>query len=107
MKVFMKRRNQSCDAVGEYNVDTKELIVKAGSVVSEKISDTKTFRGKARLGELRNMYVSQGKVKEDVRFTSPSTAANFVSGGSTNGLRTWKLSDGRSIKQYLEDLQKE
>ena len=37
----------------------------------------------------------------DVAFKSASTAANFVTGSSTNGLTAWKDSDGKTIKDII------
>ena len=36
-------------------------------------------------------------------FRSPSTAANFVTGNSTNGLLAWKDENGRTLKEILND----
>ena len=41
--------------------------------------------------------------KQDVAFKSASTAANFVTGRSTNGLITWKNSDGIILKSLLSE----
>ena len=38
----------------------------------------------------------------DVEFTSPSAAASVVSGGSANGLTTWKDAAGRTLKEIQE-----
>ncbi|EFA23833.1 hypothetical protein BIFGAL_02942 [Bifidobacterium gallicum DSM 20093 = LMG 11596] len=42
-------------------------------------------------------------VSKDVHFKSASTAANFVTGASTNGMAAWKTKDGKSIKDALVD----
>ena len=39
---------------------------------------------------------------KNVEFTSPSTAAGVIVGGSANGLRLWKSSDGTSLKELEE-----
>lgn len=39
-----------------------------------------------------------GILQEDVLFTSPSSAAAFVIGGSVNGLTAWKTIEGETIK---------
>jgi hypothetical protein len=43
-----------------------------------------------------------GCVKEDVIFKSASTAANFVTGSSTNGLTSWKTEEGKAIRGYYK-----
>ncbi len=39
---------------------------------------------------------------KDVEFTSPSTAGAMVRGGATNGLKAWKTSDGKTLKELEE-----
>jgi hypothetical protein len=41
-----------------------------------------------------NLYVFM----KDYEFNSPSSAASAIAGGGTNGLRSWRYSDGASIK---------
>lgn len=36
----------------------------------------------------------------DVEFSSPSSAAEFISGSSVNGRKDWRLSDGRSLAEW-------
>lgn len=42
--------------------------------------------------------IKDGILQEDVLCTSPSYAAAFVIGGSTNGLMDWKTADGKTLK---------
>lgn len=48
-------------------------------------------------------FVRDGIVIEECTFDSPSTAAQFVTGGSRNGYDTWKISKGYSLGQFLEE----
>jgi len=75
-------------------------VVFKGSHVSLVDDDTipvviKDRRKKAQIDE-------QGVLQEDMLFTSPSYAAMFVIGKSANGLKSWKTSDGKTLKS-LED----
>ena len=45
--------------------------------------------------------VMNGKLLEDVEFSSPSGAAQFVLGGTADGPREWKL-NGVSLKNFLQ-----
>ena len=101
MKVILKRRNSNINAVGEYNPETNELTVLSGSVVSETIRQTEKFRGAKSIFKSRANVVADGRTVVDVHFKSASTAANFVTGSSTNGLTAWKTEDGKTIKEYL------
>ena len=102
MKVYIKRRKGTVDAVAEYNPETKECKVLAGSIVSEKIASSDKFRGGISIKKAREGKIKDNKVIADILFKSASTASNFVTGSSTNGLITWKTENGKSIKDVLE-----
>lgn len=99
MTVYLKNRAGTINAVGEYNPDNKSLIVKKGSLVSEDIAYSEKFRGSKSIEQYRQRYVKQRVVTEDVGFKSPSTAANFVTGRSSNGMILWKTNEGKKIKE--------
>lgn len=101
MDVYLKRRNGSTDAKGVFDPETKSLTVLKGSIVSETVAHTEKFRGANTIEKYREQYVKGNKVKGDVFFKSASTAANFVTGSSTNGLTAWKDAEGRSIKEIM------
>jgi hypothetical protein len=61
-----------------------------------------------RMREKREQLIEKGLLKEngdhfvftkDIEFGSPSTAGSIVRGGSTNGLTSWKNSDGVQLKE--------
>ncbi len=41
-------------------------------------------------------------LQEDVLFTSPSSAAEFVTGKSCNGWVSWKTKDGKTLHDLEE-----
>lgn len=47
----------------------------------------------------RKVNVIDGVLQEDVLFSSPSYAAMFVIGKSANGLTSWKVDNGHSLKE--------
>ena len=103
MKMYLSRKNGHVDAVAEYLDASGEMVVLRGSKISENISGGK-FRS-ARSVENRR---SEDNVKDfvvikDMLFKSPSAAANFVTGSSTNGLVAWKTIDGKTLKSYLSE----
>ena len=102
MKVILKRRNSDIFAIGEFDTSTKAIIVKKGAVVSDAIHYTEKFRGSRTIEELRERYVVDRKTTQDITFNSASTAANFVTGGSTNGLIAWKTESGISIREAMK-----
>ena len=89
----MKTR-AGANAVGEYNPVTKEMVVRKGSIVAPDVHTEGKFRSANSVIKYRELYCDGIKARQDVAFKSASTAANFVTGRSTNGLEAWKNSDG-------------
>jgi hypothetical protein len=102
MKLFLRRRNSKINAVGDYDPDSKKFVVKKGTVVSDMVAHSEKFRGANTIERYRDEYVKEGVVIKDVVFKSASTAANFVTGASTNGLTAWKTEDGVPLKELLK-----
>ena len=91
------------NAIGEYDPATKAMIVRKGSVVAPGVHTDGKFRSANSVIKYRELYCDGNKAKQDVTFKSASTAANFVTGRSTNGLMAWKNSDGATLKSLLEE----
>lgn len=101
--LFLQGRQLKYDAKATYDVDKGKFIVKKGSLVSSIVSDATKFRGKDSVLKMREAFVSDRIVTQDVEFKSASTAANFVTGTSTNGMIAWK--ENKSKKTLKELLQ--
>lgn len=99
MLLYLKRNY--AEAIAEYDQEKKSCVVKKGSKVSDDISYTEKFRGANTIAKYRAQYVKDGIVIEDAPFKSASTAANFVTGRSTNGLTAWKNEKGTRLKELL------
>jgi hypothetical protein len=104
MKVYLKRKNGDVEATGIFNESTRSLTVLKGSRVSSQVHHTEKFRGAKTIEVLREKHVINGVVKEDVIFKSASTAANFVTGSSTNGLTSWKTEEGKRLGDIIKEL---
>lgn len=103
MRLYLSPKSKAYDAVAEYDVINKRFIVLKGSRVSKNVSKSKSFKGcNIVIMKRREKYTRDNIVIQDVEFTSPSTAANFITGQSTNGLIKWKTSEGISIKEALQ-----
>ncbi|WP_149793681.1 DUF4357 domain-containing protein [Faecalibacterium sp. Marseille-P9312] len=102
MKVFLERKRTNISAQGEFDPTTKTLTVFKGSTLSESIAYTEKFRGAATIEKHRAGIVENNVLLKDVVFKSASTAANFVTGSSTNGLTAWKTSDGKAIRDLVK-----
>lgn len=104
MKLYLKQPTRNVNAVAEYSFENKSITVLAGSRVSDSVSHSKTFRGAKSIEKHRQGNVnSENIVINEVVFKSPSSAANFVTGASTNGHIAWKDDVGRSFKQIIEE----
>lgn len=102
MKLYIKREKSGIDATAEYNIDKKEFVVLKGSRVSPNISNSPRFRGAESILKARKeANVRDNVLTQNVVFKSPSTAGNFVTGSSTNGLITWKDENGVRLKELL------
>lgn len=106
MVVYLKRRNSPISAIGDYDIKTGALTVKKGSIVSDSIAHTEKFRGAHAIEKYRKEYVKDGITIDNVEFKSASTAANFVTGSSTNGLIAWKNESGVTLKTIISELAK-
>ena len=92
--VRTKGRNNTYDANGIYFGNC--IIVLKGSRITNKSSD----KISPVAASIRNNpeYVSEEMVLlQNVEFSSASIAAAFVTGNISNGLRVWKLQDGRNL----------
>ena len=103
MKLYLKKRNSDVTAIGEYNFSTGEMLVKKGAIVSEKVTTEGKFKSVKTVMKNRELYCNGRKTKKDVVFRSASSAANFVTGISTNGLIAWKDKDGKPLKTFIEE----
>ncbi len=101
IKLFLRQRRDRSVANAKYCPDTEEFIVLQGSKLSMSISEAPSFRGKKMVEKYRDGKVIDGILQEDVYFKSPSTAANFVTGSSTNGMLAWKNEYGKNLRELL------
>ena len=98
-KVFLKGRGY--EASGTYS-DGKITVHKGSKLGYPSSANFKRNKIAYMLRE-DSSIVKDGVVINDCAFESPSTAAQFVTGGSRNGYDTWKVDKGVSIGKYLED----
>lgn len=97
MKVYLSSKKKKVEAIGVYSPESGEIVVSKGSILSLALSESKTFRGRKAVEKMREGVLDGAILKKDIKFKSPSTAANFITGGSSNGMRLWKTKEGISI----------
>lgn len=103
MKVFLIRERSGIKATAEYDPSTKNITVFKGSILSTRIAHTEKFRGAKSIEKSREGVMKDNVLQKDITFKSASTAANFVTGSSTNGLTAWKDSNGKTLKQLIAE----
>lgn len=104
MILYLKNKKNSYNAVGEYDHANKSFVLKKGSIISDSVTYSATFRAADRIKHQRKGVINNNnKTIKDLTFKSSSTAANFVTGRSTNGLIAWKDENGKKLKELLKD----
>lgn len=100
MKVVLKSRRGTHYATGDY--ENNKIILHAGSLINLCLS----YEGmSSKLQAMRKdkMLVSpSGMVLKEITFDTPSEAAQFVTGRSTNGYIAWRIDDIISLKRFRE-----
>lgn len=90
-------------ALGVYDGDQFEILESSQIDMSRKCNSEK-------LEKQRQIAVQNGDIVKDgdryiltvsIAFSSPSTAAMFVLGGSTNGWIEWKGADGKTLDELI------
>ena len=103
MELYLKKPSSGVSAVGEYDFEAGTMTVKKGSTVSDNVHSDGKFRSAKSVARYREIHCEGATVKEDVVFKSASTAANFITGRSTNGLIAWKDAEGRTLKELMSE----
>lgn len=101
IKCSLKR---NADVNGIFNPQDFSLIVLKGSKINpsnvEKVSERIRKKREWQMSEYTELIDGECIVKEDVHFDSPSGAAEFCVGGSSNGWKEWKDEKGNKLLIY-------
>ena len=101
MELHLERAIKSVGKVEANGARTSEgFVVLHGSHISPVEDNTILNTIKERR---QKANIIEGVLKEDMLFSSPSSAAQFVIGKSANGLTSWKTLDGRTLKEIEND----
>ena len=104
MRIDIKISSKKTEAHAEAVYSGSTVIVKAGGVISKDFADhIKGGKEAKALRDDRTCVSSEGIILKDCEFDSPSTAAQFVTGRSTNGYEAWKVEDKVSLGKYLHE----
>lgn len=88
----------------DFNMEDHSLVVLKGSKINPRGfgSLTKSFAATRERLMAEHTYVDNGEriVRDDIPFSSPSTASQFCIGSSSNGWKSWKDLDGNPLDKY-------
>ena len=100
--VFINRGN--LHVKGVFNIEDGSLTVLKGNIINTQNAPSFRPAEIKRRHDLTQQYTrninDKLNVISDVKFSSPSGAAVFCIGGSSNGWDEWKDSEGRSLQHY-------
>ncbi len=99
MKVILKSQLKTHYAFGEY--DGTGITVLSGSQINTLDKYPKMPNGIRQLRHDLNCVTKEGLVLNDIHFSTPSAAAIFVTGRSSNGYIAWRVEDKISLREYL------
>lgn len=99
IEVYTKGREGQYEAVGAYYED--KFVVKKGAKLGllKAINQVPEY---VRIQREDSSKVKDNILQCDVEFKSASVAALFVTGNISNGLRTWKTSDGKYLRESIK-----
>ena len=102
MQLFIKSKRNHFEAVGEFDVKNRKFTILKGARVSQEVSSSTKFRGAKTVVSLRADCVKNGITTKNITFKSASSAANFITGRSTNGLLVWKNKDSKKLGTIIK-----
>lgn len=101
MKIFLKTKSNSVDAIADFDYDTGMVVIKKGALVAKELSNAPTFRSRKSMLKKREGTVIDGVLQTDMEFSSLSTAATFVMGSNRDGWITWKDDQGNTMAEVF------
>lgn len=102
INVTITKRNGAAYAVGVYEGST--FIVQKGGKIEPDFANHIRGGKAAKAYRSNPEYVdNEGNILKDCEFKSPSTAAQFVLGTSSNGYESWKVEKKMSLGKYLKE----
>jgi len=102
IKVTLKPRTGNVSAEAIYYGD-KITVLAGGRINLDFANHIRGGKTAKKYRDDSNCVDKTGKIIKDCEFTSPSTAAQFVLGSSTNGYEAWKVEPKKSLGTYLKE----
>jgi len=101
LNVVLKSKRNLHYATGLYGEG--KLTVLKGSKINLVDSFPEMSQNLKEMRSNRELVAENGELLRGVEFTSPSSAAQFVTGRSVNGYIAWRPDDKMSLKEYMRD----
>lgn len=95
---YCRRQKQNIEAQGRLTSDG--FVVLMGSQICAETADYLPNGYRSLREKYSKLIDDNGVLQQDVLFKSPSAASSFVIGKNSNGLTEWKLSDGKTLKEF-------
>lgn len=108
--IFKIKANRGADGQGEPSVDGFVVFkdsLAAGIPVKSMTETFVNLRNKLIDQKVIVKYDKSYKFSDDYIFSSPSSAASIVLGRNANGLVEWKLNNGKTLKEFETENNKE
>ena len=99
MKLYLNSKTDAHSAIAEY--DGVSVTVLKGSKINLAVKYPQLPKYILNQRNDDNLVSSTGIVLRDVTFNSPTAAAQFVTGRSTNGYIAWRPNNNMSLKEYI------
>lgn len=107
-KEYFYITGRGANAKGYYDAEAKRFVVMRESLVAPDCTNSFGNRGKAKREKLLSEVAEKKNglfvLKSDCSFTSPSSAADFCIGNSTNGWIHWKNQDGKTLDELVRQV---
>jgi len=103
LEVFIDGRKYDYHAKAKYE-DHKITVLKGSVINMHTVDVSKKMSGSVlELRSDRSVVSDSGELLLDITFETPSSAAQFVTGGIRNGFDTWKIEKHTTLGSYLTE----
>ena len=103
LELFLTRRIQKIDFTVEAAAkQTSEgfVVLKGSKIAPSSDNDSTISPGNSQ--KRKDCKIENNILQEDVLFNSPTSAAQFVTGKSSNGLVSWKNKEGKTLSELAK-----
>ena len=101
-KMYIRIANKEVSAKALFNPSTKKITLLRESEIIEINSKSLSKKSKnMREKAFKKGYIKNGKLLKDLKFDTPSSAAEFITGMTKNGRNDFKNKDGKTLNELV------